>query len=186
MQNPPVHRTSNFSWQQEETMRESQLCFIRQQGFSTPPSSNHLYSALMFQPRVIGGLVALGIVSESSWLFLALSAVLWWNAIVPTHNVFDGIYNYAIADSRGLPRLGAAPAPRRFAQGMAGTFALAIAVALLLGATTAAWLGESLFSVALMLLIFGRFCVGSYVFHVLQQRLSTKRQSLPTHAGQCG
>jgi hypothetical protein len=44
-------------------MRESQLCFIRQQGFSTPPSSNHLYSALMFQLRVIGFLIVLGIVS---------------------------------------------------------------------------------------------------------------------------
>jgi hypothetical protein len=139
----------------------------------------------MFQPRIIGGLVTLGIVSESSWLFLALSAVQWWNAIVPTHNVFDAIYNYAIADPRGLPRLGAAPTPRRFAQGMAGTFALAIAVTLMLGATTEAWSVEGLFGVALVLLIFGRFCLGSYVFHVLQQRLSTKRQSLPTHAGQC-
>jgi Domain of unknown function (DUF4395) len=67
-----------------------------------------------------------------------LSAVLWWNAIVPTHNLFDAIYNHTVAEPRGLPRLGAAPAPRRFAQGMAGTFALAIAVALMLGATTAA------------------------------------------------
>jgi hypothetical protein len=166
-------------------MRESQLCFIRQQGFSTPPSNNHLYSALMFQPRIIGFLVVLAIVSRSSWLFLVLSAVLWWNAIVPTLNVFDAIYNYAVADPRGLSRLGAAPPPRRFAQGMAGTFALVIAVALMLGATTAAGLGEGLFSVALMLLIFGRFCAGSYVFHLLQQRLSMSRQSLPTHPGQC-
>jgi Domain of unknown function (DUF4395) len=170
---------------EEETMRESQFRFIRQQGFAATPSDNHLYSALMFQPRIIGFLVVLGIVYQSSWLFLVLSAVLWWNALVPAHNIFDAIYNQAVADPRGLPRLGAAPAPRRFAQGMAGTFALAISVALVLGATTAAWLGEGLFSVALMLLIFGRFCVGSYVFHVLQQSLSMKRQSLPTHAGQC-
>ena len=48
--------------------------------------TRHLYSALMFQPRIIGGLVALGIVLQTPWLFLALSAVLWWSALVPTLN----------------------------------------------------------------------------------------------------
>ena len=107
-------------------MRESQFRFIRQQGFAAPPSDNHLYSALMFQPRIIGALVVLGIVYQSSWLFLVLSAVLLWNALVPTHNLFDAIYNHVVADPRGLPRLSAAPAPRRFAQAVAGTLAVAI------------------------------------------------------------
>jgi hypothetical protein len=92
-------------------------------------ASNLLYSALMFQPRIIGALVVLGIVYQSSWLFLVLSAVLLWNALVPTHNLFDAIYNHAVADPRGLPRLSAAPAPRRFAQSMARTLAVAIGAA---------------------------------------------------------
>jgi Domain of unknown function (DUF4395) len=158
-------------------MRESRLQFIRQQGFEAVPSDNHLYSALMFQPRIIGGLVVFGIVSHSPWLFLVLSAVLWWNALVPTRNLFDAIYNHTVAGPRGLPRLGAAPAPRRFAQGMAGTLAIAIGAALMLGATTAAWIFEALFSIALMVLIFARFCVGSCAYHVLRQRLPMKRQS---------
>jgi Domain of unknown function (DUF4395) len=158
-------------------MRESQFRFIRQQGFAAPPSDNHLYSALMFQPRIIGALVVLGIVYQSSWLFLVLSAVLLWNALVPTHNLFDAIYNRAVADPRGLPRLSAAPAPRRFAQAVAGTLAVAIGATLMLGATTAARIAEGLFVVALMVLIFGNFCVGSCAYQVLQQRLPMKHQS---------
>jgi hypothetical protein len=158
-------------------MRESRLRFIRQQGFEALPSDNHLYSALMFQPRIIGGLMVFGIVSQDPWLFFVLSAVLWWNALVPTHNLFDAIYNHAVADPRGLPRLGAAPAPRRFAQAMAGMFAIAIGAALMLRATTAARIFEALFGVALVALIFARFCAGSCAYHVLRPRLPMKHQS---------
>ena len=42
------------------------------------------YSALMLQPRIVGGAVALGIVLQSPQLFLALSAMLWWSTLVPT------------------------------------------------------------------------------------------------------
>ena len=98
----------------------------------------------MLQPKIIGGVVALGIVLQSPRLFLALSAVLWWSTLVPTRSIFDAIYNYAVAYPRNLPPLGIAPAPRRFAQGMAGAVALAIGGALLLGATITAWLLEGL------------------------------------------
>jgi len=158
-------------------MRVSRLRFIHQQGFEALPSDNHLYSALMFQPRIIGGLMVFGIVYQSPWLFFALSVVLWWNALVPTHNLFDTIYNHAVAGPRGLQRLGAAPAPRRFAQGMAGMFAMAIGAALMLGSTTAAWIFEALFGVALIALIFARFCAGSCAYHVLRPRLPMKHQS---------
>lgn len=53
-------------------MRQSQLQFIRQQGFSNPDSDRHLYGALMLQPRIIAGLVLAGILAQSPWLFLAL------------------------------------------------------------------------------------------------------------------
>jgi hypothetical protein len=159
-------------------MRESQRRFTRQQGFAA--DANHsLYAALMFQPRVILCLVALGILLQSQWFFLALSAVLWWNALVPTRNPFDAIYNRVIAYPRRLPSLGVAPGPRRFAQGMAGTFGFAIVAALFLGASITAWVFEGLLVSAAAIVVFGRFCVGSYVHHFLRRGPTIGEPSLP-------
>ena len=162
-------------------MRKSNLEFICEQGFPATDADDRLYSALMLQPKIIGGVVALGIVLQSPPLFLALSAVLWWSTLVPTHSIFDAIYNYAVAYPRNLPPLGVAPAPRRFAQGMAAAVALAIGEALLLGATITAWLLEGLFVVAVMRAVFGNSCFGAYAYHVLR-RLFTTSQSLPPRA----
>ena len=152
-------------------MRESRVRFIRQQGFNNP-TTDDLYSALMLQPRIIGVVVGLGILMQSPSIFLALAAVLWWSALVPTHNPFDAIYNHGVAYRRGLPPLGAAPAPRRFAAGLAGTFALAIGVALLEGATPAAWVIEALLAVAVMAVVFGDSCAGANLYHLLRRRLT--------------
>jgi hypothetical protein len=163
-------------------MRESQVRFIRQQGFSAPHADERLYSALMFQPRIVLCLVVLGVLLQSPWYFLALSAVLWSGALVPTHNLFNAIYNRLIALPRGLPPLGVAPGPRRIGQGMAGTLALAIGGALLSGSATTARVLEGLFGGAAMVVVFGRFCAGSYLYHRLRGGSSTRRQSLPTDA----
>ena len=149
-------------------MHESQLRFVRQQGYSGPVSHS-LYAALMLQPRIIGVLVVAGAWLQSAWLFLALSGVLYLATVVPTWNVFNGIYNAFIANPRGLPRLGPAPAPRRFAMGMAATFALVIGAALVAGATTTAWIMEGLFASAVVAVVFGRFCAGAFTYHRLRR-----------------
>ena len=120
-------------------MRESRVRFIRQQGVTTPNVDDNLYSALMLQPRIIGVIVVLGIAVQRPLLFLILSAVLLWSALVPSRNPFDAIYSYLVARPRGLAPLDVAPAPRRFAMGMAGTVALTIGIALAVGASHTAW-----------------------------------------------
>jgi hypothetical protein len=50
---------------------------------------------------------------------------------MPGLNPFDRLYNACVAAPRGLPPLTAVSAPRRFAQGMAATFMLAIGLSLL-------------------------------------------------------
>jgi hypothetical protein len=57
-------------------MRDSRVRFIRMQGFTTPHVDEELYSALMLQPRIIGVIVAVGVVVQSPSLFLALSGGL--------------------------------------------------------------------------------------------------------------
>ncbi|MBN1358939.1 MAG: DUF4395 domain-containing protein [Sedimentisphaerales bacterium] len=159
--------------------------FVRQQGF--PETQEHdcaaHYSALMFQPRVVGIIVLVGLVFQTWPVFLALAAVLWWNVLVPALNPFDLFFNRFLAGRKGLPRLTPAPAPRRFAQGMAGTFMLAVGAFLLLGWQTAAWGVEALLVVALSALVLGRFCLGSYIFHLLRGRTVFANRTLPwTHS----
>jgi Domain of unknown function (DUF4395) len=148
-------------------MRESRVRFIRQQGVTTPNVDDNLYSALMLQPRIIGVIVALGIAVQRPLLFLILSAVLLWSALVPSRNPFDAIYNYLVARPRGLAPLDVAPAPRRFAMGMAGTVALTIGIALAVGASHTAWVFEGLFAVAVIQVVFGDICGAANVYLLL-------------------
>jgi hypothetical protein len=154
-------------------MRESRVQFIRQQGFEAPLTDD-FYSALMLQPRIIGVIVSLGIVVQSPLLFLVLSGVLIWSALVPTRNPFDAIYNHVVARPRGRLPLGAAPAPRRFAMSMAGTVALTIGIALLAGAAVTAWVFEALFAVALLQVVFGDVCGAANLYRVLQPHLRAR------------
>ncbi len=140
--------------------------FVRQQGLkdASPETCTDQYPGLMFQPRAIGVLALVGFVSQSWAYFLLLSLLLWWNVVLPRLNPFDALYNHLVAKPKGLPRLGPAPSPRRFAQAMAGTFMLVIGLSLLFGWQILAWAIEALLFVALAALIFGRFCLGSYLF----------------------
>jgi hypothetical protein len=150
-------------------MRDSHVYFIRQQGFSGEHFPDSFYTALLVQPRIVGGLAAAGVLFQSAWPFLLLSAALLWSALVPARNPFDAIYNHAVAYRRGLPPLGPAPQPRRFAAGQAATLALAIAVALLTGATITAWILEAVFVGAVLAVVFADFCVGAYTYHRLRR-----------------
>ena len=69
--------------------------FVEQQGLTTSsgPACELQYAALMFQPRLLGLFVLAGLISQSWIIFLALSAILWWNVFVPALNPFDAIYN---------------------------------------------------------------------------------------------
>lgn len=168
-------------------MSEAQVNFIKQQGFegASARTCDVQYPALMFQPRVIGVLVLAGVLLQAPMLFLTLSAVLWWSALVPRLNPFDRLYNSLVAARKGLPALtvSVAPGPRRFAQGMAATFMLLIGVSLLVGWETLAWVLEALLLVAISALIFGAFCLGSYVFHVLTGNGEFAKRTLPWGRG---
>jgi len=159
----------------------AELNFVRQQGLrdASPEACVYHYPALMWQPRAIGCLVLLGLVFQAWPYFLALSALLWWNVALPGLNPFDALHNYLVANPRGLPRLDPAPSPRRFSQAMAGTIILAIELSLLSGWRTLAWALEALLLAALGALIFGRFCLGSYLFLVFTGQVGFANRTLP-------
>jgi len=155
--------------------------FIHQLGISASPRRQRVpqYSALLFQPRIVGLTVVVAAILQAPLVFFALAAVLWWSALAPRLNPFDALYNCTLA------RCGTTftPAPRRFAQFLAGSFALAIGVSLALGWRTTALVLAGFFIVAVgALLLFG-FCLGSFVFHLLFGRADFAKRTLPWATG---
>ncbi len=155
-----------------------------QQGFETPPDNCAVrFSALMFQPRVAGSILLLAAIFQLPAVFLVLSGILWWNVVFPQMNPFDAFYNRTFGSRPEAVRLAPAPAPRRFAQGMAGTFALGIGVLLLLGLETAALVLQGLLFAALAALVFGRFCLGSFLYHLFRGKVGFAMATLPWKPG---
>lgn len=155
--------------------------FMSQQGFATEADAVCAlhFAGLNFQPRILGALVLLGIYLQIPAYFIALSAVLWWNAIFPKGNPFEVFYNGAFAVPRGRSPLSPAPAPRRFAQAMAATFMLLVGFALLAGWMITAYVVEGLLVIALAALLFGKFCLGAYIFHLIRGRIRFANATLP-------
>ena len=120
-------------------MSRSPLDFVRQQDLtgSEPIAGQGLYAALTFSTsshrrRRTGRHPA----SESGGV---LGTCVVVEPSVPTHNPFDALYNRLIAHPPHLRPLRVAREPRRFAQGLAATFALAIGAAPLPGGASFAW-----------------------------------------------
>jgi hypothetical protein len=162
-------------------MRNSKIQFIRSLGVLDPHPDDYLYSALMLQPRIVGGLTVIGVLLQTPWVFLALSAALLWSASFPTRSLFDAIYNSVVARPRGLAPLGAAPAPRRFAGGLAGMLTLAIGVALVTEVRSTASLLETVMTAASAAVVFGRSCAGAELYYVLRRRWSSGGRTATVH-----
>jgi hypothetical protein len=165
--------------------------FMRQQGFAEEPSDacDMHFAGLYFQPSLVFPAVLVAIALQlasvplSAALHVVISAVLWWNTLLPTANPFELAYNRWIAAPRGRPPLLPAPGPRRFAQAMAAAFNLGAALALAQGALVLAWLLQLMLVLAFSALLFGRFCLGAYVYHLLRGRVAFANSTLPWARG---
>jgi hypothetical protein len=155
--------------------------FMKQQGFPDEPSDacNMRFKALYFQPRIVFPLVLVAIILKSAPLFIVLSAVLCWNVTVPHLNPFECFYNRFVAQPKGKPELTPAPAPRRFAQGLAAAFMSGTALCLFANWNFMAWVFEAFLIIAFSALLFGKFCLGAYVFYVLRGELAFANTTLP-------
>lgn len=155
--------------------------FMKQQGFAEEPDNvcDMHFAGLYFQPRIVGTLVVVAILLSSPKLFFALSGVLWWNVLLPKWNAFEVFYNWVLALPRRRPPLVPAPPARRFAQGMAAAFMLVAGVALLKGWVVTAWVFEASLVMAFAALLFGKFCLGAYIYHLLRGKLAFANATLP-------
>lgn len=159
--------------------------FMRQQGFATeePEGLRSHFRALLFQPSIVGPLMLVAIIFQSRMLFFALAVVLTWNVIFPRWNPFERFFDWAIGSRRGLGKLGPAPTPRRFAQGMAAAFMLVAGLALSFGWRTMAYVFEGFLLVAFTALLGGKFCLGAYVYHLLRGRADFANATCPWSKG---
>jgi len=155
--------------------------FVRQNGFADADGAVCAYEfrALMFQPRLIALVVIVGLTLQAWPPFLGLSAILWWSVLAPRLNPFDVLHNRLLARPKGVPELPPATGPRRFAQGMAASSTLGVAASLWFGSRPAAWAFEAVVVTAMTMLLVGRLCLGSYLFHVLRGNASFANRTLP-------
>jgi len=161
--------------------------FMKQQGFADEPEDacDMHFEGLYFQPRIVfptviaAILLQVGSIPASAGLHLAIAAVLSWNTLLPARNPFELAYNRWVARPLGRLPLVPAPGPRRTAQGMAAAFNLGAAIALLSGALPVAWLLQAMLVVAFSALLFGRFCLGAYVYHLVKGRVAFANSTLP-------
>jgi hypothetical protein len=156
--------------------------FILQQGFEEPPPAlrPRQYSALHFQPRTVFLWIVAGILFQYPPVFYLLCAVLWWSALLPKLNPFDAVYNLTFGGNRlAASYLKPAPAPRRVSQAMAGMLALACGLLLHFGFFTAAYVVEGILVAAVLALVLGGFCLGSFLFHLLSGKTAFACQTLP-------
>ena len=161
--------------------------FMRQQGFvEEPPDACDMhFEGLYFQPRIVfpsvivATVLQLASVPLSAGVHFLISAVLWWNTLLPALNPFEIAYNNWVARPKGRLALVPAPGPRRMAQGMAAAFNLGAGLALVYGAMSLAWALQAMLVVAFSALLFGRFCLGAYVYHLLKGRVAFANSTLP-------
>ena len=159
--------------------------FVLQQGLAAPGpgACTVLAGALLFQPRVIAGIVVLLTALQYAPGFLVLAGLLWWSALLPRWNPFEAVYRVLTRrnpDAAALPQ--AAP-PRRFAQTLAGTTAALIGLAILQSQWIAAYALEAFLLVALAALSFGRFCFGSFAYYLLRGQVAFAIRTLPWGRG---
>lgn len=150
-------------------MSKAKYNFIQQQGFKdeTEASAVVHYNALLFQPIIVGSFMLIGILTQSATLFFVFGLILWINTLLPSLNIFEIVYNATFRLMRNEPRLEPAPMPRRFMQGMAGTLMLGAAFTLLLNLNGLSYLLQGFIAAAFAALLFGKFCVGAYLYHYL-------------------
>jgi uncharacterized protein DUF4395 len=155
--------------------------FMRQQGFAEEPADacNMRFEGLYFQPSIVFPLVLVAVALQSAVLFLLISAALWWSVLFPAWNPFELAYNRWIAAPRGRLPLSPAPSPRRFAQAVNAAFNLASGLTLLAGQREASWVIQAMLVAAFSLLVFGKFCLGAYVFHLLRGEVAFANRTLP-------
>jgi len=154
---------------------------MQQQGFieSDENKAKTHFKALLWQPGIIASAIVVGMILQNAWIFLAISSILWLNALLPRLNPFERLYDITLGKKRYEGKLPPAPAPRRFMQGMAAMMNLIVALALLGNQSVVAIIFQIFLVIAFGVLLFGKFCLGAYLYHLLKGNKKFAQRTSP-------
>ena len=155
--------------------------FMKQQGFNTDHnnSAERHFDLLLFQPLNVGAMIMLAIALQSFVMFLIVGSILWFNTVLPGFNPFERLLDRVTKGSAKHFPLPPAPAPRRFMQGMAGSLMFMAAISMTYDFTNLSYVFQGFIALAFAMLIFGKFCVGAYIYHVLTGNVKFANQTCP-------
>jgi hypothetical protein len=129
------------------------------------------HSALRTNQAFIIALLLTAFITGFWPLAAFVAAVMLIGTLLPGLALFQRIYRHVLRPI-GLvkpDRIPDSPAPHRFAQGMGGTFTLAGAVLLALGAPVVGWALVWLVILLAALNLFVGFCMGCFVYYRLER-----------------
>lgn len=167
-----------------EKSNTTEYKFLQQQGYpeieQEDPGAQ--FRPLQFQPAIVSTLMLLAIALQSPGIFFAVGAVLWINVFFPGMNIFELFFNRFLADRLNLRKIYPAPNPRRFAQGMAAMFMSIAGTGIMAGWHTIAYASQTFIVIAFSLLLFGKFCLGAYIYQLLLGRTRFANETCPWNA----
>lgn len=123
-----------------------------------------LWLGLRFAPALCLAGVAVGTAAGSPTLLLALAATALVGGFLAPKHPFDYAYDLALRPLLGGPRIPPSPAPRRFACQLATPWISAVAVALLAGSPTLAWVLAAPMLASAVTVTATNWCMPSFVY----------------------
>jgi hypothetical protein len=134
---------------------------------------------LRFAPAICAAwaAVATGVGSATGLLVLAAIAVL--GALLP-HHPFDAFYNHGVRCVLGAPPIPRYGAPRRFACGVASVWLTGTAAMFAAGASIAAALLGTAFTIVALVPVVTGFCVPSFLFQQGRRLVRRRAAHAPT------
>jgi hypothetical protein len=129
-----------------------------------------LWLGLRFAPALCLTGIALGTALASPpLLFVMAGSAALGGFVLPKHP-FDYLYDAALRPLLGGPEVPPSPPPRRFACQLATPWILAIAIALLAGAATVAWVLAAPLLAAGAVVATTNWCMPSFIYGVVHSR----------------
>lgn len=149
----------------------SRSCLTMQgYGALSDAERRRLWLGLRFAPALCLAGIATGVALASPVLLLVMAGSAFLGGFVLPKHPFDYLYDGAIRPLAGGPPIPDSPAPRRFACQMATPWVIAIAVAFLAGASTAAWILAVPLLVAGAVVTGTNWCLPSFTYGLIHRR----------------
>ena len=142
---------------------------LTMQGFACDvPAFGPIAPWLRWTPMLSTIFILLGTILREPYILWAFAVIAFVGAA--GWNLFDALFNYGVRFVLRLPRLPPNPAPRRFAMGLAATWAAVTGVLFATGWIRTGLVAGILLLIAAVTVASTQFCFGSLVWRLLHWR----------------